>query len=135
MGGGDVGHIKRRILAHEDNIHFAKINYFWLTKTEMIPPGRANRKPLRPRGEPMTVEGQGIDRIMINGMSPALSLHRQQKCAVGFNVDVFDRVHLNGNLKAHGTTSFLILYVYRSSSQFLQQKGGAVTSLVAATAY
>ena len=114
MGRGDVGHIERRVLAHQHDIHGGEIEphrfaEFVVGAACAFDGDRADecKEPLLP---PFTLtpdafaQRQVADLVVPQRVAATLGLQHQRERRIGVDVDVFDRVHLDRDLQCarHG---------------------------------
>ena len=101
MGGGDIGHVERRVLAHQHHVHGRQIET--LSRAEVVVIARLAAHLQRPRAghHPARVERQLAGQIMIQRVAARLGLESQREGAVGVDVDGLDGVHLDGDGETH----------------------------------
>ena len=97
MGGGDIGHVERRVLAHQHHVDGGEIERGDIAESEVIAVHSAQVERPRPRHHPALVERQIAGEIVKQGMAAGARLERQREGRVGVDIDRLDRVHLNGD--------------------------------------
>ena len=101
MGRGDVGHIERRILTHQNHVQAGQVEPFGRPERKVITRLAADRERAHPGDHPAVAERQVARQIMEHAVAPALRLQGQRKARVGIDVDALEGVHLNGDIEAH----------------------------------
>ena len=101
VGGGDVGHVEGRILAHENHVHQRQVEFLHLPQAKVVAFLAADRQGAREGGETAAPEGQATGEVMVERVATVLGLERQGKGAVGVDVDRLDGIHLDGDGEAH----------------------------------
>ena len=104
MGCGDVGHVERRVLAHQHHVHGGEIDVFFRPEREVIAALAPHFEGAQPRVKPMLAEHQVLRQVVVDRVAPALRLQRQHEGAVGVDVDGLHGVHLDGDGETHGAT-------------------------------
>ena len=97
MGGGDVGHVEGRVLPHQHDIDARQIGDGGIAQREVIALDRAHRKRARKRRHDAIAERQIARAVIEQIVAAALRLQRQRKGGIACDVDLLDRVHLDGN--------------------------------------
>ena len=101
MRRGDIGHIKRRVLAHQDHIEYRKVPANRLSDREMVTYRVAKRQRPADSFRPAVGKRQAVGKIIVQFMAAVLGLKPEGETRVAADVDGFDRVHLDGNAKRH----------------------------------
>ena len=87
MGGGDIGHVEGRILAHQHDIDLGEIDGFGGTGREMVaflPPEGDGPRP----GRHLAVAQREITRmIMIELVAPPLGRQAHDKAGITIDID------------------------------------------------
>ncbi len=102
MGRRDVGHVKGRILAHQDHIHVTQIHRVGILRLKMISGHIMQADPAHGRAHPPPVKGQIPRAIMMKRMTAQLRLDAQPKGGVADDIDGLQGIHLKGNGQTHG---------------------------------
>ena len=101
MGGGDVRHVERRILAHQHDVHGRQIDRLDRSQRGMVAVHPAHRQRPRARGQPPVAEGQVRHEIVPERMAARLRRLGEGEGRVGIDGDAFDRIHLDGDGELH----------------------------------
>ena len=103
MAGGDIAHVKWRVLPHQHNVNIAaQIKPFALAFREMIALNALNGHGCTLRHQPViSIQGKAFDMILVKRVPPSLRGLHQRKRAVARDIHAFNRVHLNGNFEVH----------------------------------
>jgi len=101
VGGGDISHVEWRILAHQDHVHSRQVHDRRVAELEMPTPLALHPQRPDPGIEPAALENQVLRQVMEQTVSPLLRLEREREGTVGVDVDRLDRIHLDGDGKAH----------------------------------
>ena len=99
MGGGNIIHIKRRVLAHQHHIHRRQIGQFCRPQRKMRARLIGHFKSVQAGADFAVQHDQRIRRVIIKRMAARLRLQRQRKTGVADNVNIGNRVHLNGDFQ------------------------------------
>ncbi len=102
MGGGDVGEVERRILAHQHDVDVAaEIDDRRLAELEMgaLDPLHRHRPGHRP--QPPVRPAQILDRIIKEPMPARLRCEHDREGRIARDIDGLQRIHLDGDGKAH----------------------------------
>ena len=102
MRRGDIGHVERRVLAHQHHVHRRQIDDFRGPQRVVVAALTANLERLHPRDQPAMAEGKVLRQVMIQPVPALLAFQRKHEGAVGIDIDAGNRVHLNGDGEAHG---------------------------------
>ena len=102
VGGGDVGHVERGILSHQDDIQFRKVQPAGLAEACVV-----SFPALQPHGPAPghhpAVEIRETPGLVDPGFVAALlRFEGKHEGGVGIDVDGFDGIHLEGNAEHHG---------------------------------
>ncbi len=98
IGGGDIGHVEGRILAHQHHVEFRQVPGLHPAQRMMIALHRPDVQGVAPRHHPAVVQGQPLRREVPQGVASGLGLQHQEEGRVGLDVDPLDGVHLDGDL-------------------------------------
>ena len=101
MGRGHIGHIERRILAQPDHIEFGQVPLGPLAEIHMVPGLGAQGDVAATGNDAAFVIAQLIHRILKQPVTTRLRLESDAKAAIAINCHMFDRVHLQCDVKAH----------------------------------
>jgi hypothetical protein len=96
----DVGKVERRILAHQDDVEGRQRGAPGLTQGEVVALVVADLHRLHRSVDLAVDKGEPVRRVIGNRMFPALRFQQQCEGRIAADVDPFDRVHLNGDVKA-----------------------------------
>jgi hypothetical protein len=108
MGGGDVGHVEGRVLAHQDHVDGRQVEQGFRAQAGVIARLPAHLQGPGPGIDPPVPEAQVLGQVVVQAMAAALGLQGQHEAAVGIDVDRLDRVHLDGDGEAHGSKNLSI---------------------------
>ena len=100
--GRDVGEVERRILPQQHDVERREIGMARLAEREMVAGDVAHRE--RPhRGRHFAAaQDEPVGRVIGEGIGAALRLQQQRERRIAADVDPLDRVHLDGDVQAHG---------------------------------
>ena len=109
MGGGDVGHVERRILAHQHHVHRGEIEQHGFAE-RVVRAALAFDGDRADAGEQAFLaafaltpdafaQRQVADLVVPQRVAATLGLQHQRERGIGVDVDVFDRVHLHRDLQ------------------------------------
>ena len=101
VGGGDVGHVEGRVLAHQHDVHAGEIDGLRRAEGEVIAGFPTNLEGTHRRLRSGRRQREVLRQVVVQPMAPGLRFQREHEGAVGFDVDGLDRVHLNGHGEAH----------------------------------
>ena len=102
VGGGDVGEVEGRVLAHEDHVEVGEVDRFEVTEGHVAAPLPPDLEGLGVRGEAPLAEAQVGREVVVQGVPAALRLEGEHERAVGVDVDTAHVVHLDGDGEGHG---------------------------------
>ena len=100
----DIGHVEGRVLAHQDDVHGGEIDAFGCAERRVTTFFAPHRQPACASQYAAVMEHQILGQVVVQRVAPALRLQGEDEGRVGVDVDVFDRVHLNRDGKAHEST-------------------------------
>jgi hypothetical protein len=100
--GGDIGEVERRILAQQHDVEAGEVGKPRLAQSEMVAGGIAHLQRPHRRRDLVVALHQPVGRVIAERMAAALRLQQQRKRRIAADVDPFDRVHLHGDVQAHG---------------------------------
>ena len=95
--GRDVGHVERRILAHQDDVDVGEVDHLFRPQGKVIALPPAHLERARPGAEAAVAKHQVVGLIVVETVAPASCLEGEGERRVGVDVDRFDRVHLDGD--------------------------------------
>ncbi len=102
MACGDIVHVKRRVLTHQDHIGFARqINHPCFAQIMVVAMFVAQRHRADFRLDPAPVIEHVIGMIVQKVISPRLGFKAHDKGRIPLDIDALDRVHLDGDDTAH----------------------------------
>ena len=101
VGRRDVGHVERRILAHQDHIHGRKVDGLGRTEAGVVAQAPPQLEASRAGKHAAGAEAQIARQVMVETVAAILGLEAENECAVGLDIDGLDRIHLNGDGDAH----------------------------------
>ncbi len=103
VGGGDVGHVERRVLAHQDDVEGRELDHLFIAQREMIALLAAQAHRPRARDRLAVAQGQ-LARMVVPQLVPArLGAEPHDERGIPLDIDALDRVHLDGNAQGHGS--------------------------------
>ena len=97
MGGGYIGHVKGRVLAHQHHVQFAQVSLAGLAQGKMIALLTAHLQGPQYGPHLPVKKTQVAGQIMKKLVAARLGLQRQGKGAVAVDIDIIERVHLYGD--------------------------------------
>ena len=98
---GDVGHVERRVLAHQDHVDAFEVELLVVAEY-VVGALPAEHFELAALGvEPAVAQGQRLRQVMIQRVAAPLRLERQRKGRIRVDVDRVDRVHLDRDGETH----------------------------------
>ena len=102
---GDIGEVERRILAQQHHVEGREIDVPRLAQREMVARDIAHLE--RPhRGRHFAVaQRQPVGRVIGQRVAARLRFQQQREGRIAADIDPLDRVHLHGDVQAHGTVS------------------------------
>ena len=101
VGGGDVGEVEGRILAHQDHVERGEVDRLELPEGRVPPPLPANLEGLGVRGESPVAKAEVGGEVVVERVPAALGLEGEHERAVGVDVDTVHVVHLDGDGEGH----------------------------------
>ena len=101
VGGGDVGEVERRILAHQHHVEVREVDRFERPERRVAASLPPDLEGLGVRGEAPLAEAQIGRKIVVEGVPAALRLEGERERAVGVDVDAVHVVHLDGDGEGH----------------------------------
>ena len=102
MGRGDVGHVERRILAHEHHVDIGQIDTLHGTEGRVSALHILDPEGLDPRGHHLPLHGEAVRRVEQKVVASRLRFEEQGEGGVTGDPDRLDRVHLNRDGQSHG---------------------------------
>ncbi len=104
IGGGDVGHVERRVLAHQHHVELRDVADLRLAQRVVVALERAQVQRPAAGQHPAVFQRQLLRREVPEAVTAGLALHHHQEGGVGLDVDPFDGIHLNGDLEGHANS-------------------------------
>jgi hypothetical protein len=109
IGGGDIGHVERRILTHQDDVDvFGQIQPLYGAEVGVVSLLAPHRHPTGAAEQATVLQRQGAEVIDPQLVAPRLPGQGHQEGGVRLDVDRLERVHLDGDLE-HGSPSWWAL--------------------------
>jgi hypothetical protein len=103
VGGGDVGHVERRILAHQDDVDVVlHVQQHGLAQLGVGAFLGEHLQRLGPGEHPAVLQRQLVGGVEPQFVAAVLGLHHHQEGRVGVDVDPQDGIHLDGDSQRHG---------------------------------
>ena len=102
VGRGDIGEVERRILAQQHHVEAGEIDMARLAQRDMVAGDVAHHQ--RPhRGRHFAVaQAEPIGGVIGQRMGAFLRFQQQCEGRIAADIDPLDRIHLHGNVQAHG---------------------------------
>ena len=102
MGGGDVGHVERRILPQLHHVVFGEVDLPRMREPVMRA-GLVLHREAVALGDQTAVAQREIVRRVVEHVVPApLRFEQQREGGIAPDIDALDRVHLEGDFEGHG---------------------------------
>ena len=103
VGRGDVAHVERRVLPHQDHIDVAaKVEPAKFALCEMIARDALDGDGMSQRMEPVVlVQRQAADIVMEQRMAARLRRQHQGERGIARDIDRMERVHLDRDAQGH----------------------------------
>ena len=99
MGGRDIGHVERRVLAHQHHVDVGRqVDGLRFAQGEKVAGLAAHVQGARRRQDAAAGKRQVRGQVVAQAMAPALRLQGQGKGRIAVDVDAVDRVHLDGHV-------------------------------------
>ena len=117
MGGGDIGHVERRVLAHQHHIRRRQVVNKSLAQREMIAFDGAHVQRPHPRRHLVFAEGEIARPVIEQAMAALLRFQRQGESGIAADIDPLDRVHLDRDGQRHDMLSPCIQSSGRQTSR------------------
>jgi hypothetical protein len=102
VGGGDVGHVERRVLAQQHHVETGEVARFPRAEVRMRAGLALHRHGPAAGADPPVLQRQLVGGVDPERMAARLGLLHHQEGGVGLDVHRFQRVHLHGDLQRHG---------------------------------
>ena len=102
MGVGDVVHVERRVLPHQDNIAGREVFDPLLRSFEMPADLVAHFHFAAGCRQTAIAQRQCIGVVNEKAVAAVLGLQHQREGGISANVDTFDGIHLDRDLESHG---------------------------------
>ena len=104
VGGGDVGHVERRVLPQQDDVEFGQLGALRLAEGEMVAGLVAHIERLHGREYPVAALGELVGGVIGQLVAAGLGFQHQCEGGIAADIDPLDRVHLDGDIQGHGGT-------------------------------
>ena len=101
MRAGDIGQIKRRVLAQQHDVEIGQRDPRWLTEREMVASLVAHAQGFDAGEQPAIELGEAFGRVITQNVAALLRFQQQGKSRVAFDVDPLDRIHLHRDCQGH----------------------------------
>ncbi len=101
IGGGDVGHVEGRVLAHQHHVELREVTHLGLAQGVMVALHGPQVQRLPTPQDPAILQRQPVGTVMPQRVASALGFHHHQEGGVGLDVDPLDGIHLDGDLERH----------------------------------
>ena len=101
VGRRDVGHVERRVLAHQHHVDRREVQHFGRAERVVIAQLAAHPHRLRLGVEPPVAEDEIVGFIVEQSMAAHLRFHCQHESGIGIDVDAGNVIHLDGDGEAH----------------------------------
>jgi len=101
MGGGDIGHVERRVLAHQHHIRRRQVVNELFAQGEMIAFHCAHIQRPDPRRHLVFAEGKIAGAVIEDAVATLLRFQQQGERGIAADVNFLDWVHLDRNGQCH----------------------------------
>ncbi len=104
MGRGDIGHVERRVLAHQDHVDAGEVELLRGAEAVMMAVA-ADHLERPPAGiEAPVAQAQRLGQVVEQRMAAGLRLEREGEGRIRIDVDRVDRIHLDRDGETHGSS-------------------------------
>ena len=125
IGRGHIGHVERRILAHQDHVDVrGQVQLDLVAEGHMVPDHLAQGHRPRPTEQSPVLQRQGAEIIDPLLVPPVLSRRHHQPGRVAVDVHRLERVHLDGDLQ-HRASFVVVSPAHAREARFSQGWAGA----------